>query len=122
MAEIKIGQDQIDGLAKKLDEFSEVLDENERALLLAVFGIASTALSQANQESEAAGGRAIRGTQSITSLPDSKMERPVAAALPKLSAGFRNAFTSGAAGRFKFAGVGPVADVAVGGTTVTWSA
>ena len=117
MAEISISQQDIDSIARKLDDFGDVLSENERGVLLAIFGLAATAIGSASSESEAAGNPI---THSIASFSDTRLS--FSGRLPRLSDGFQNAFRPGAAGRFKIGSIGTVADVAVGGTTVTWSA
>jgi hypothetical protein len=83
--DIKIKQDDIDALARKLDELGEVLTPKERGILLAVFKLASAQLAkQAGKESESAGImvptiNAISGLGSLANVPS-------------LSSAFKDAF------------------------------
>jgi hypothetical protein len=116
MADLSLDPRDIESLASKLDEFGAVLTDKEKALLAAAFGLASTALSQAGSEAESGGVQ----IGAIASRADSKVQMPQSA--PSLSAAFRKSFTAGKPGRFTIGRGGEVADVSVGGTTVTWTA
>jgi len=80
MPDLRIKQSQIDALAGKLDEVADVLTQDERTLLLAVFKLASATLS-----GSAAGGGGQTESGQITA-------RRASSALPSLSSGFRSAF------------------------------
>src|SRR4051794_21505958 len=95
--EIKPTQAEIEKLATKLDELSEVLTENERSLLFAIISIA---------------GRTIASPQ--------KSSAPVVSPnLPKLSDAFKSAFKAGAADKYDFETAAK--SVSVGGGSVTWT-
>lgn len=96
-------------VARKLDEFNEVLTDDERAVLLGVFGIAQSTIDAHHQERQTESGR-LEG--------DSVLIRPDAGRLPKLSSAF--------AGTFSRLGTldpaGPVSDsIGVGVLCVSWS-
>lgn len=116
MPDIQLSQGDIDSLASKLDEFAAVLTDKEKALLQAVFGLAGTALGEASGEAEA-GGTQMRG---IATFSNAKIAMPTK--LPNMSDAFRGSFMPGKVGRFDIGGAGQLATIAVGGTTVTWSA
>lgn len=116
MTEINLDQRDIENLAGKLDEFSAVLSDKEKALLHAVFGLASTALNRASGEAES-GGVQMR---ELSSFADAKVRLPQT--VPRLSDSFRDSFKPGGKGRFTIGRGSEVADVSVGGTTVTWTA
>ncbi len=84
--EVHLSQDDIEGLATKLDQFAPVLTGREQHILLAAFELA---------------GEAIRGsTTGRTADPEpdtSDLEN-----LPSLSAGFREAFSNGPGSTFRF--------------------
>lgn len=80
--QVKPTQAEIDKLAMKLDELSEVLTENERALLLAVVRIAGQAIAK----------------KAETAAPSGAMT------LPKLSDAFKSAFKPGTAAKYEFEG------------------
>lgn len=65
----------VTSLAKKLDEFSEVLTTEEQAVLLGLLGAANAAMEAGHSEAEAAG---ITTDQAILTLPGR-------AQMPKLS-------------------------------------
>lgn len=117
MADINLDPRDIEDLAGKLDEFSAVLSDKEKALMSAVFGLASTALQQASSEAESGGAR----MRELPSFADAKVALPQT--MPRLSDAFRNSFKPGSMGRFTIGGRGgQVADISVGGSTVTWTA
>jgi len=67
--DVSITKSGIEKLAAKLDELGEVLTEQERALLLAVFRLAGAALNDALVESESeSGGSRPSVTKPITAL------------------------------------------------------
>lgn len=82
MIEIKPTQDDIDNIAKKLDEFSAVLNERESTLLLCLFGVAAKSIADA--------GRSTNGN----------------ARLPGLATTFRQAFTAGLGNKFAIDNLG----------------
>ncbi|WP_437783347.1 hypothetical protein [Sorangium sp. So ce1097] len=98
--EIKPTQAEIDKLATKLDELSEVLTENERGLLLAIISIAG---------------------QTIAEKARAKPEPTGPTSLPRLSDAFKSAFKAGAAARYEFEGEAAAREVSVGGATITWT-
>ncbi|KYF85222.1 hypothetical protein [Sorangium sp. So ce388] len=100
--EIKPTQAEIDKLATKLDELSEVLTENERGLLLAIISIAG---------------------QTIAARAKAQPAQPAApTSLPRLSDAFKSAFKAGAAAKYEFEGEAAAAkEISVGGATVTWT-
>lgn len=116
MTDINLNQRDIESLAGKLDEFSAVLTDKEKALLHSVFGLASTALNQAGSEAES-GGVQMR---ELASFSDAKVRMPQS--MPTLSDAFRNSFKPGGKGRFTIGRGAEVMDVSVGGSTVTWTA
>jgi hypothetical protein len=81
METIQVTQSDIDNLAAKLDEFSSVLNDRERLLLVAMFGFAQTAIEAAAAPTRPKPGGA----------------QPK---LPPLSAGFRDAFKAGVGAKF----------------------
>ncbi|KYF68168.1 hypothetical protein [Sorangium cellulosum] len=99
--DIKPTQAEIDKLATKLDELSEVLTETERGLLLAIISIAG---------------------QSIAEKAKAKPAEPTGpTSLPRLSDAFKSAFKAGVAARYEFEGEAAAREVSVGGATVTWT-
>lgn len=108
-----ISQTDIDRLATKLDEFSQVLTNDEQALLLGLLGVAESALSQASSQVEAG---SISAEAAATTLV-------APAKLPRLSEGLKSAFTVGGLVRgIGGLGGGEVQDsIGVGGTCVTWT-
>lgn len=101
MPDIRIKQSDVESLARKLDEISDVLTVDERNLLSAVFKIASTMLSRGKSAGETEGAtRPAAGREPVASPAAAVAVTPaattaattVAAAGPKLSAGFREAF------------------------------
>ena len=116
MSEVTIAQNEIDDLAKKIDQFGSTLNERERAVLLGVFAQASSAKYKAIADARGAG----------LSVPTSPP--PIVATIPKklpsLSDRFKDTFWPGRAGRFEFATSDRESEtesVSVGGTTATWS-
>lgn len=72
---INITQGDVDNIAKKLDEFAEVLTEKERTIFLAVLNLAGKELKDKLQSLKPGG------------------EKPTSTSgLPSLSAGFKTAF------------------------------
>jgi hypothetical protein len=83
--DIKIKQDDIDALSRKLDELGEVLTPKERGILLAVFMLASAQLAkQAGKESESA----LRMVPTINAISGAGS----LANVPSLSSAFKDAF------------------------------
>lgn len=139
MTQVVVGYEVLGSLAAKLDEFSAVLTEQEKAVLLGIFGMANTALSSASQTESArrqteggrfavsgATGTAAPAAASAPAASAAVAAAPVMGSLPKLSDAFKNTFTAGTPGAFKFGGAGPLADsvdVSVGGACVSvgWS-
>jgi hypothetical protein len=70
----------VDSLAGKLDEFGDVLTDNERALLLYTFSLTGKDIAKQTPSGGATGGPAPKSN------------------LPKLSAAFESAFFPGSAG------------------------
>jgi hypothetical protein len=117
MTDIKLSKSDIDNLAGKLDELGEVLNNNEKSLLLAVFGLASNALGHTISQSESG----ISSARVASGLSNPTLVRSTSATLPKLSDGFKDAFNPGQAGRFSVPGEEVMDSVSVGGGCVTWS-
>ena len=78
---LKMTQDDIDGLAKKLDEFAAVLTDRERAILLGILKMAGKEIGEV-------------AAQAQNPKPP--------ASLPPLSQGFHDAFQQGAGTTFTF--------------------
>lgn len=83
MPDIRIKQEQIDSLAKKLDEVSDVLSKEEQELLTAVFKLAGAMLSGS-----------FGSKPAVETEGGSRPVAPVAGTVrsPALSAGFKEAF------------------------------
>lgn len=97
---IQVTQEDIDNLATKLDEFAQVLNEREREVLLAIFGMA---------------GKEIKDIVAQGSTTTTTEATPQ---LPSLSAGFREAFTNGVGTNFEIdteAGQGEGVSISVKG-------
>jgi len=108
---------QIEEFGRKLDQFGNELSQEERALLLGVFGLASTALDEGAVKAIRAGA-ALPVTR--THLTRTKVD--TGKELPRLSDGFMRAFLAGQAGNFSIVGPGPVEDsIGVSVTCVSWS-
>lgn len=117
MSDVQLSQGDIDSLAGKLDEFSAVLTDKEKALLQAIFGLAGTALGEASSEAEGGGARMA----ALATFSDARISLPTK--LPSMSDAFRGSFRPGRVGRFDItASGGELASVSVGGSTVTWTA
>jgi hypothetical protein len=101
MASVTIKKTDLDGLAKKLDELADVLTPNEHALLLAVFGMASTALANTVGDKQTESGESA--AQHISAPETFSIDR--AGTLPPLSDGFKNAFSPRPAGSFEVSGL-----------------
>jgi hypothetical protein len=103
--DIKPSQSDIDDLAAKLDQLSEVLTAEEVALLLAIFSIAGQSIAA--------------NAKPVAPAPEPK---PKEAQLPKLSAAFKAAFKAGTTGTYSLGGESEMASsVSVGGSCVTWT-
>jgi hypothetical protein len=88
MADTSVTQMDIANLARKLDEWENVLTSAERSLLLAVFKIASAVIAARLQSGGTKGG----GSQTESGGRDA---RPTTSAnIPSLSAGFTDTFRS----------------------------
>jgi hypothetical protein len=113
-----LDRDAVRSLAAKLDSLGEVLTDEERALLLGVFGIAGNALSDVAGQAEDAGQPVA---DQIATASSARLDRT--GRLPSLSDGFLLAFEPRAVGRFTFpGGAGPVSDsIGVGVACVSWS-
>lgn len=124
MPEINITSKEITSLAGKLDEFGDVLTPEEQSLMLAVFGMASTALGSATEGAQTESGESVATKIGIDQASVMKL-KGASANLPKLSSGFLDAFRPGQAGRFSVLGgeVQNSVDVSVGGACVSvgWS-
>lgn len=90
MQQITITMQDVDGISRKLDEFAVVLTDRERAVMLAMFGIAAQTISRTKTGVAAKPGEA--------------------AALPPLSVGFRKAFEAGVGTKFTLEDVGGEAE------------
>jgi hypothetical protein len=115
MAEVTLSKSDIDGLARKLDEFGEVLSADEKAILLAIFGLAATSLSKAVSESESG----LSAANVAAGLVAPTVDR--SALLPRLSDGFRDAFNPGTAGRFTIPGGEVMDSIGVSVGCISWS-
>lgn len=99
----------ISNLARKLDEFSEVLTPDEHAVLLGLIGTAEAAMQSSHAEAETEGMTTDRAI----------LNRPTNVVLPKLSDAIGSTFKN-VPGLGD--GVGPVSDsVGVGWLCVSWS-
>lgn len=109
MADDNLKLSTIKGLGEKLDEFADVLSNEERAVLLGLLGAAGSSLEGGARESEAEGGN-LRMQPSIKVPPQ----------MPKFSDALNATFE-----RFDFTGAGgsgPLQDsVGVGVASVSWS-
>jgi hypothetical protein len=83
---IQVTQADVDNVARKLEEFSAVLSDRERAVLMSVIGIAGQAIDKLVSDVQSGGGTAPGG----------------AAAGGSLSQGFRDAFARGVGTKFAF--------------------
>lgn len=112
-----LSREEMQALAKKLSRLEGTLSEDERALLLGIFGIAGNALADAAAEDERGARRAIEGIRRAESA-----ELAHEGELPSLAEGFLLAFEPRATGTFTFPDAGPVSDsIGVGVACVSWS-
>ncbi|AKJ03248.1 hypothetical protein ATI61_11883 [Archangium gephyra] len=115
---------EIEEMAKKLDKLGSQLSDNERALLVAVFGMASSAISDATKKVEEHLGAPVAGK---LNKPDQfDLGKSETGKLPPLSQAFKESFSPGTAGRFALEGGNQFkdsVDVSVGGicVSVSWS-
>jgi hypothetical protein len=84
MAETTVTQTDIANLARKLDEVGDVLTATERAILLAVFRMASVAIAARVGGGTEGEGRQTESGAARVGLPTTN--------IPSLSAGFKNTF------------------------------
>jgi tetrahydrodipicolinate N-succinyltransferase len=105
----KLTNEIVSSVAEKLDEFSEVLSEDERAVLLGIFGLAESAITSAHQEVE---------TESGVLTGDSYILKPsLRTKIPRLSDAFAGSFS-----RISEVGGGQVSDSwGVSVLCVSWS-
>lgn len=115
---------EIEEMAKKLDKLGSQLSDNERALLVAVFGMASTAIADATKKVEEHLGAPVAGK---LNKPDQfDLGKTENGKIPPLSQAFKESFSPGTAGRFALEGSNLIQDsidVSVGGICVSvgWS-
>jgi len=82
MASVKVTQDDVESIARKLDELSAALTEREIAVLQGVFGLVGQSIDQ------------LAAASPATTAPE------LPAKLPPLSTGFRQAFEHGVGTKF----------------------
>lgn len=92
MADQIVTQAEISNLAKKLDELGDVLNEKERAVLLAIFKLAGNAISTRLKGGGSGDGQTESGA--VGPRPPGGGTGTMASSGPALSAGFRGAFQS----------------------------
>jgi hypothetical protein len=98
--EVIVNQADIDGIAKKLDQFGAVLNDREKTVLLGVLGLAADGINKV-----------------AAAAPVAPPGGSGASSLPPLSAGFRNAFRKGVGSKIKIDS--SQAESVEGGTTVS---
>lgn len=105
MADIMVNQSDLEALAKKLDELGELLSEKECALLLAVFKLASLAISG---KLGGQGGQSGGGSETEIER-GSGFGAQTVSGLPPLSLGFSDAFKPLSASTFNVRDIESVA-------------
>jgi hypothetical protein len=123
MPDLQITADQMKNLASKLDELGAVLSDNERAVLVAVFGMAASAVANATKGAQTESGENVAAR---FASPSSFTLRKGSGAGQKLSVAFLGSFNPSGASSFTVSGIDPVSDdvhVDVGAATVSggWS-
>jgi hypothetical protein len=94
MPDITVTKEQVEELAAKLDRLGEELDDEERALLLAIFALAGEAVGRRSDE-DVEGFLFGPSTEVGARLQVSGLQSPPTSAL---SDGFKSAFTRGPVG------------------------
>ena len=84
-ADVVVSQNDVDDLAKKLDEFGAVLNDREKAVMLGLMTLAQKTVEHHPHPGHSA---ATPSTDSVTGT------------LPPLSAGFKSAFEKGVGAKF----------------------
>jgi hypothetical protein len=116
---VPISKRDLEGLAGKLDTLT--LTENERAIMLAVLGMATSSIKEIAAKS--------KGEKKAKQRPSQEANKAVTAALgklPPLSTAFNSAFVAGEVSSFSINGLSDAEDsigVSVGGpcVSVSWS-
>ena len=122
MARVQLTRSEIDALSKKLDSMGESMSARERAILLAVFGMASASMKDIaakGQFEQQTHPKPLQGKAEVAI-------NGALAKLPPLSVAFKDAFVAGEVSQFQVNGLSPVEDsigVSVGGPCVSvgWS-
>lgn len=117
MPEQRLTIEEITQLANRLDQVGEGLSEKERAILLAVFGLASASLSGAVAQAE---GNVSPDSVGPYPLLDASIDVP-STGLPSLSEGFLGAFTEGSPAQIFAPGEQVRDSVSVDGGIVSWT-
>jgi hypothetical protein len=86
MPQVRVSRHDLENLARKLDELAPSLNDQERAALLAVFGMASQRFESVMAE---------QGDSGITGDAQMEVDLPNQGTLPPLSTSFMSAFSPG---------------------------